>query len=320
VTTALEVTNLYTAAIKQGMAGDPRSAQSRAGVLGPSDIGFCRSKATFVTKQTPPSDPIPDVPWAIWLGTAAHQAMAPVLKAAHPDWHVDETRVTATLPSGAEISGTPDVIAPDLNAILDLKTVDGLTWARRNGISRNHAYQRHLYALGAIQAGLLDDSKPVYVGNVYLDRSGKDGLYVSIAEFDPSLTAEVDSWVTDVIYAVQHNQPAAQDLPATVCETICEFYTACRGGVMEDTHDPEFLGDNEEAAAAIKMYVEARDMEAEAKRMKKAAQIRLIGVNGTDGEFQVRWTDVPGSDVPGYFREGYSRLDVRKLRRKNTSS
>jgi hypothetical protein len=317
MTSALEVTNLFTAAVKAGMTDDPRSAQSRAGVLGPSDIGFCRSKAAFTTKQTAPTDTVYDVPWALWLGTAAHQAMAPVLKAAHPDWHVDDTRVTATLPSGAVISGTPDVIAPDLNLIADLKTVDGLTWARRNGISRNH--QRHLYALGAIQAGLLDESKPVYVGNVYLDRSGKEGLYVSVAEFDPSLTAEVDSWVEDVIYAVQHDQPAAQDIPAAVCEKVCEFYTACRGGVMEDTHDPDYLGDNEEAAAAIRMYVEGRDMEAEAKRLKKAAQVRLIGLNGTDGTYQVRWTEVPGSEVPGFHREGYSRLDIRKLKTKNAS-
>lgn len=309
------VTGLYESAVGLQRLADPRAAQGDAGILGPSDIGFCRNQAALTIVKAEKDPLVEPVSWPLFLGTAIHKAMADVLKAAYPDWLVDEQRVTATLPSGVEISGTPDVIAPDLNAILDLKTVDGLAWNQRNGISRNHEFQRHLYAIGAVQAGLLDDTKPLYVGNVYLDRSGKEGLYVSIAEFDPSLTQEIDSWVEDVIYAVKHNEPAPQDIAPSVCERICRFWTACRGGVMPDSNDPEYIGDNEEAVTAVQMYLEGKAMAKEGERLKKSAQVRLLGINGTDGENQIRWTSVPDSDVPGFHRKGYDRLDIRPLKK-----
>ena len=47
-------------------------------------------------------------------------------------------------------------------------------WVRRNGTSDSHKYQRHLYALGAMQAGILDSGQTIWVGNLYFDRSGKE--------------------------------------------------------------------------------------------------------------------------------------------------
>lgn len=290
----------------------PRTVQSMAGIIGPSDLGFCHNKAALMTKGVERSDP-KNYWWAASVGTAIHTWTAEAFAAAFPEWTVDNVRVTATFPSGASVTGTPDIIVPEWNMVLDVKSVDGFEKVKRFGVSLNHRYQRHTYALGAVQAGLLDDSKPIYVGNVYLDRSGEvPEPLVIIDEFDYALTDEIDQWITDVIYAVAHNEDASRDIAAPVCEKICEFFTACRGA-LPDTDDPTLITD-EETKQAIALYVEGRDMKASGDRMMNQAKVALNGINGTDGQWQVRWTQTNGTDVPGYYREGGMRLDVRKRR------
>ena len=289
----------------------PRTQQSRQGLLGPSDIGFCRQKASLTMKGIQPTDSVSTA--AAQIGTAVHSYVALAFSAAHPDWIIEADKVTATLPSGAEISGTPDIIAPDWNAIIDVKTVDGFEWIRREGSSQNHKFQRHLYALGAIQGGLLDESQRVLVGNLYIDRSGKQqDPMLLMEEFDHGLTNEIDSWVTDVIYSVQHGEDAMRDLPAAVCERICSFFTVCRGSL--ESNDSELIKDKT-LISAIDMYVEAREMGSHAEKMKKEAQSQLLGINGSTGEYQVRWVDVAPTTVNSFDKQGYSRMDIRKVRK-----
>ena len=306
---------LFSNALRDYMDGSARSIQSAEGILGPSDIGFCRQKATLMIKGVPQTDVVPK--WSAAVGTAVHNYVEAALKQAYPDWllgSIDHLEVTATLPSGAEIKGHPDVVVPASNAVLDIKTVDGFAWVKREGTSQQHKYQRHLYALGLIQSGILDVSKPVLVGNVYFDRSGKESEpYVVVEELDPTLTDEIDAWVTDVIYAVRNGEDASRDIPAAVCEKICTHFTACRGSL--ETHDGGELIEDAETVAAIDMYVEGRDMAKEADQMKREAQSRLVGINGTDGRYQVRWVEVAPSVVQSFEKDGYMRLDVRKVRK-----
>jgi hypothetical protein len=203
-----------------------------------------------------------------------------------------------------EISGHPDVVIPEKNMVLDIKTVNGFEWTKRNGPSTAHKYQRHLYAMGLIQDGILDSSKPMYVGNIYFDRSGKEkDPLLFIEEFDNDFTAQVDTWIQDVIYAVKNGEDSARDIPAPVCEQICGFFTVCRGGL--ETHDEQEVITDPELLEAINMYVEGRDLERQGKQMKSEANERLTGVNGASGTHQVRWVQVGSSD----------RLDVRKVRK-----
>lgn len=284
----------------------PRTRQARDGILGPSDIGFCRQKAVLVTRQVAPTDKVPR--WSASVGTAIHNYVEAAIKKHRPGWlcgSVDGLRVTATLPSGAQISGHPDLVIPEWNAVIDIKTVDGFEWVRRNSTSLSHQYQRHLYAMGLTQAGILDPDKPVYVGNAYFDRSGKQPEpLIKVEEFDPSLTFEIDNWVTDVIYAVKHGQDASRDVAPAVCERICDFFTVCRGGL--DVGDGQEIIADADLLAAIDMYVEGRDAEKRGKQMKNEASVRLAGVNGITSDWQVRWVEVGGSSI---------RLDVRKVRR-----
>jgi len=313
---ATDIQKILTDALRGYGIGDPRSQQSRDGILGPSDIGFCRNKAALTTKGVPQSDEVPIT--AAQIGTAIHRYAAEAFKAANPDnWIVDDQRVTAKLPSGVEISGTPDLILQDWNAVIDIKTVDGFAWVKREGTSENHKFQRHLYALGAMQAGLLNDMEPVYVGNLYIDRSGKEKEPLLLLEpYDPSLTAEIDSWIGDVIYAVKNNEDASRDIPAPVCEQICEFFTVCRGGL--EVHEGGELIEDPVRIDALAMYLEARDLEKQAAAEKKAAQAILHGTNGV-GEvngalYQVRWTYVNPSTVQAFEKQGFDRMDVRKKR------
>jgi hypothetical protein len=296
------------------MDNSARSVQASEGRLGPSDIGFCRQKAALMVRGVEATDAPPK--WAAAVGTAVHNYVEAAIKQMFPDWlmgSIDDVTVTATLPSGAQISGHPDIVIPSENTVLDIKTVDGFQWVKREGTSQQHKYQRHLYAMGCIAAGLFDPEKPVWVGNVYFDRSGKQPApLVFVEEMDPMLTDEIDSWVGDVIYAVKNNEDASRDIPAAVCERICSHFTACRGAL--ETNDGGELIIDTELVSAIDMYTEARGMEKTAKQMKDEASARLLGVNGSTGQWQVRWVEVQPSKVESFEKNGYSRLDIRKAR------
>ena len=311
----IDYSALISSALTTHMDGTARSKQSAAGILGPSDIGFCRQKAALMTKEVPASDVTPK--WAAAVGTAIHNYVEAAIKETHPDWilgSIDNLKVTATLPSGAEISGHPDIVIPDQNTVLDIKTVDGFEWVKREGASQNHLYQRHLYTLGCIQAGMFDMTKPVYVGNVYFDRSGKQSdPLVLVEEFNPALTSEIDNWITDVIYAVKNNEDASRDIPAARCERICNYFTVCRGAL--EVHDGGELITDPTLLSAIDMYLEGRSLESKGTDMKKAAQQHLVGINGSNGEYQVRWVEVQPTVVSSFEKAGYMRMDVRKVRR-----
>lgn len=302
-------------AIRSFQDKSPRTIQSNEGRLGPSDIGFCRNKAALMVKGTQKTDHPPMQAAAI--GTAMHNYIEEAIKESYPEWilgSIDDLSVTAELPSGSKISGHPDIVIPSENTVLDIKTVDGFSWVKREGTSRQHQYQRHLYAMGCIQAGLFDESKPVMVGNIYFDRSGKEkNPYCSVEEFDYTLTNEIDSWVTDVIYAVKNNEDASRDIPAAVCERICSFFTVCRGELGTDGETVSI--EDTELLSAVDMYVEAREMSKEADKMKKSAQGMLTGVSGSTGTYQVRWVEVTPTKVDAFQKSGYTRMDIRKVRK-----
>lgn len=308
-----EYQQLIYNAIRMGQENDPRTQQSLEGKLGPSDIGFCRQKAALMTRGLKPTDS--KSLWAAGVGTAIHKYVGQYLLAAFPSWIIETRKVTATLSrTGAEISGTPDIIVPSANLILDIKTVDGFENVKRYGPSLNHQMQRHLYAMGAVQGGILDGSKQVWVGNVYLDRSGRFAEpYVTIEAMNDSLTEEIESWIEDVIYAVRIGEDANRDIAPAVCERICEFYTVCRGGLPVDESEP--ITDSN-VVQAIDLYVEGRNLEKQGKDMKREAAAVLEGINGSDGRFQVRWVNISETKVEGFMRPASKRLDVRAVRRK----
>jgi hypothetical protein len=300
---------LVHTAITSFDAQRPRSVQSREGILGPSDLGFCRQKALLTMRGTPQSDS--KSIWAAVVGTAVGEYVEKCVKATFPDWLVgsqDNIRVTYTTLTGAEISGTPDIVVPSMNLVADLKTKDGFEWEERKGSSTSNKYQRHAYAKGLIAAGILDGSRPVYVANVYLDRSGQIEMPLSeVEEMDPMLDDEITQWVEDVIYARLHEEDASRDIVAPVCAKICEFFTVCRGGLPASESD---VYEDPDIIEAVTMYVEGREMAAAGEKQRKAASKILTGLNGAAGGWQVRTTEVGETDVPGFHRKGYLKVEV----------
>lgn len=310
-----EVQRLIEAALDLKSRRMPRTVLSKEGHIGPSDIGFCRQAATLKLRGVEPSDYVPTRPAD--LGASWHTWVEDALTI-YPDWLTEPQPVTATFRTGTrtfEVTGTPDIVAKDLNAILDIKTVDGYSWIKREGTSQNHKMQRYCYVKGAVAAGLLDGSKPLYVGNVYFDRSGREReCYVpEIVEPEPWLEDEIGQWLEDVAYAIETGEDASRDITAPVCAQICEFFTVCRGHLPDENAEiitePSLIG-------AAQMYRDGLALEKEAKRMKDEAKAMLDGHSGLAGDLQVRWTNVPSSDVPGFTRSGYSRIDVSPVRRK----
>jgi hypothetical protein len=304
------VSALVHAAVKGYDASRPRSIQAREGRIGPSDLGFCQQKALLTLKGVPYSDSRSI--WPAVVGTAVGEFVEAAIKAMFPDWivgSIDEQDVTYTLLNGATITGRPDIIAPQFNAVLDLKTKDGLIKTRREGASRQWRYQRHAYVMGAVAAGLLDGDKPLYIGNIVLDRSGADEHpFVIIEEVDPTLDDEINAWVDDVIYARLHNQDAEREIAPAVCERICEFFTVCRGSLpvsdeVEVFTDPSTL-------LSIEMYVEGREIKNDGVALMDAGKVDLLGLNGIGAGHQVRTTFVPETRS----RASYDKLEVIPLR------
>lgn len=303
-----QIQNNIVNALTAKDGGAARTIQSREGRLGPSDIGFCRNKAVLVSKGVQPTDNPPK--WAAACGTALHTYIEDALSTSL-GWLVGsqgDLKTTATLPSGAVISGTPDIVVPELNMVLDIKTVNGFAWTKKQGPSLSHRYQRHLYAIGLCQSGVLDSTSEVLVGNVYFDRSGVEPeplVFVTPMEYD--LTNEIDSWVSDVIYAVKHDEDSSRDIAPAVCEKICDFFTACRGGL--ESREEDIISD-EYLIKVVEMYVEGRDLETTGKKLRADATTRLSNVNGITPTHQVRWVHINASE----HRDSHDRLDVRVRR------
>lgn len=299
--------------------GRERTHQGRQGYIGPSDLGFCRQKALLTLMQT--ESDVDDSIVGMWpadVGTAIHTWVDDAFEG-EEGWlrGADIGRVTARFPeSNAEVSGTIDLCNQPLNVLVDVKTVDGYDGVKNYGVSQNHLFQGHTYALGLIEAGILVE-EGLKIAWVFLDRSGREKRpYVVVLDFDPTLTAQVDSWIADVIYARVHSEDAPRDIPSNLCKAMaCRFFTTCRG-VMEDTHDPELL-DHPDVIRSVDMYLEGKELEGRAKSMISAARSGLVGANGvTPGGVQVRWVHVNPSPPPvnPKGRPGYERLDVRRVK------
>lgn len=290
-----------------------RSRQTADFRLGVSDIGKCRQYAALLTKQTPFSD-APDRGSAM-LGTFIHEGIEHVMAEADPDLLIGPT-LEITLPNGVELTGHADRVDRVENSVTDDKTVAALGDVRRNGPTDQQQWQVLFYALGCIQAGILDESKPLILRICWWDRTGReDTPHVWQTLYDPKMLEPAMDWLHDVMYAVEHDEDASRDKSVDWCASSCAYYSTCR---VADLPEVDSLITDPLVVRAVDSYEAGKDMMKEGESLKDAGKEIFDGINGmvrlSDGRtFRLRWITVAGKTVKEHERAPYRRLDLREV-------
>lgn len=303
------------ASIQNASDNTDRARQAADFILGVSNLGHCRQHAVLSIRQTPPSD-VRDKT-AAFIGRVLGEAIEAQMKIDHPDW-LFQTLGTFKLPSGGELDGHTDIVVPFSAAteehpqgIWDLKSKDKLEVVKRYGQTKQQRYQLISYADAMIKEGLLNPDEPIWLVDVYFDRSGSTPECYAIGFwYDPADLAEIDEWVGDVIYAAAHGEDASRDMPREFCWKYCEYASLCRG---PDT-DVEGLITDPEIKAAVDMYREGLDKVSEGEKLKDQAKLVIPkDLSGSTGENNIRWIHVNEAEMKAYTRKAYDRIDVKPV-------
>lgn len=288
-----------------------RSLQAKQFKVGISDLGFCSERTKRMLKQEVPEDrdALP-----AFIGTALGDHIEQATEAVWPD-AIRQATVSVQLAGESgqlyTISGHPDLILPSDGIILDVKTTRGLETVRRTGPSQQQQFQRHLYAKAAWLHGHFGDLplEDVQVGNVWMDRAGDEReLHVQLEPFDEKWVIDAGQWLDEVVYAYLQGEEARKEPPREMCAKVCGFYDTCRA---LDT-DVEGLLTDETVLAAVAMDREGAALIKEGYKLRDTAKPHLEGVEGSTGEYLVRWTVVNDSEVK-FRRKAYNKLTITKL-------
>lgn len=321
-------------AIQNASNETDRSAQQQANVLGMSNIGHCRQYAALMIKQTEPTD-VRDKT-AAFIGTVLGQAIEAQMKKEHPNW-LFQTEGVFKIPSGGELATHPDVVVPwegsatkeefianyearkldpsipkvYVQGVRDLKSKDKLDVIQKYGPNTQQRYQLHGYAASMIDAGVLNGDEPIWLSDIYFDRSGHQHYAYTFGEwYDPTVLENIDDWIHDVKYAVINHQDASRDKAREWCWSWCEYATVCRGN---DT-DVEGLIEDPEILSAVQLYAEANATESAAKKLKDQLKAQIpMEVAGSTGTHNVRWVWRNPTEVKAGTRAGYYMLDIRPV-------
>lgn len=292
--------------IRSNSMNSTRSQQAESYLLGPSDLGGCREYLRLMILQAEREER-EDISWPAFIGTHVGDGLETAVSASQ-DVLGTQVPIQAVLPSGRSTAGTADVVARD--GVWDFKAKDGLETIKRSGPSFTNLVQVNIYLLGAIQAGILPEDSTWSL--VYYDRSGRDPKpHVVQGALDMDVISQMESRLDDVEYAIVNDEEAPKDEPETFCRVACPFWSKCWQGRT----DASGLIEDEGALLAIKNYREGVALAKEGERLKDEAKQMLVGINGSTGEHTVRWVSVGPTEIKGFTRSGFSRLDVRPVRK-----
>lgn len=260
----------------------PRALLTDSGHVGMSSLR-CREQIRRTLAKIPQSDSPPR--WKAIIGTALHEQVEGALKEAHPDW-LYEVNVTAELPSGVKISGTCDWADPSEPSVTDCKTKALLAPARKMWAGeRSYRFQRHLLYLGFVQQHGFPEQG--IVRNVVLDRTGKDAHpFVWQEPFSMDVVREADEFLSDVWYALDHDETAPRDVEGHEC-SYCPWFTACRGSDIVTGPIT-----NARLADAVNTYGEAKLARDEAQDVMDGLREVVIGVTGYTDDFKLTTTKI----------------------------
>lgn len=296
------------AVVDRDMNDSARARQSAERLIGPSEVGGCRAYLAHMIAGTPFDEEYDDIKWAAFIGTAVGDDLEHGLAEMFDDVRT-QVPVTATLPSGLQVSGNCDLVVIG-DGIYDLKSKDGLSLVRRYPPSLQYLIQVNIYLKGAIEQGLVPADATWNL--VYVDRSGKDDQpHVVSGTLDTDILLLADSRLEDALYAAEHNlDDAPRDKPMDFCLGYCPFVGSCRG---KDEHQVQGLITSDEHLTAVRAYKEGLALEKEGRSMKDEAKAVLTGISGSTGEYEISWTWVDETQMPATTRAGYNRMTLRKV-------
>lgn len=301
-----------TVAVDLHDAMRPRSMQTELGV---SSVGDCRSEALYRITGVAETDAPPSR--KAHHGTAIHALYTAAMTAYDPNL-IAEPEIKVTMPSGLVLPGHPDWIDPAEPSVTDLKTKDdeaALLVQRRTGSSESQRFGRHLYGLGAIQAGLVG-AEDLLVRNVWVDRAGQSSEpFVEQEPFDMGVVHAADSWLQDLLYAAEHGDEVPKDHHYDWCRSFCPFFTHCRSG---ETRGEAIVTDAVMVQAAADLF-EGRQESKVGGLLEKAAKTVLAplqqSVNGdlrafVLGDYRLRWTWVNRSDGASHWKAHVEKIEA----------
>jgi hypothetical protein len=258
---AQDFADLVLAAVETWDQNRPRSKQSEARILGPSEVGGCREyiRATVVGDPKVGGARV-NLP-AIW-GTAIGDIVEQALRESHPEIARTQFDVEYTL----HVAGTPILvrghgdICYGRKILADLKSKDGLTTAEREGGSFKERVQLSIYLLGLITSGELDEDAEAFL--IFMDRSGRERRMVGVGitvEQAREYVAEAERRLEAVMRTIASGTARVyRDEPEPYCYRIgCPFYAAC--WQQDDSYVPQNAITNPNQIEAVKKYQKHRD-------------------------------------------------------------
>lgn len=295
--------------ISDAMTNSERSRWAADHHIGVSDVGHCREYARRTLIQEEPSANPGGAVMSAFVGTAIGDLAERYVRERWPEALI-QPEVTVQMDVGPyrlRLPGHPDVILP--GQVWDFKTKDGLAVVER---TQQQEMQLALYGKAAIDSGLVE-REGLTLSLIYLDRSGAFGPRPVVHSwlYDESQVAEAEEWLLDVFTAIEAGEEASRDKPRTWCEMWCKFAPACRSADSDVTG----LIEDEEIVLAMKVYSDAQKAESRARRDKDSAKAVLRGISGHSADHTVRWVQVPESEVPGYTRRSYEKIELKERKR-----
>ena len=298
--------------IESSMRDSARSAKAKQNVIGVSDLGVCREqlRRMFLDEERTETT---GSSLAAFVGTAVGALVEEKWKEQAPEGTV-RTQVETAFSIDVrghriEFTGHPDLVT--LDAVIDIKTKDGLSLVRNNGSQRNHRWQVAIYLLALQQHGDLPEDAKAFL--CYIDRAGNEATpYVEEVIVDDDLIFEMTQWLDDVIYAIENSEEASKDKDRWWCERFCPFVADCRS---LDTDVTGMLV-SDEAINGVLAWMQAQQLKKELDGWERAKKKNLDGLTGfvsIDGvRYQVRQTTI-NREPHSVKASSFVRIDVKRL-------
>lgn len=266
---------------------------------------LCDRQTALRLAGTEPSDPTEPVT-AATVGTLIHLGMTEVWTQVDPDAYTEQRGE----------HGTADVVHHGDLLVRDLKTVNQYVfdqWAEAGGPPEGVWNQLRIYAHDndaapgwqlVVDALCRDDGRCATYTRPYHPTEGEDAV-ADLGTLGEALgDPDQDPWQVE---------PTGAYGPDWVCER-CPFRTPCGRGTRPRDVAPPL--DDPTITEAVADYLHAKELEAEAKRLKGRAKVALRGVEGTVDGYAVKWVTrrgLPERVLPP--TEPSTYLSVRKAKK-----